>query len=182
MKRINRVLACLAITAGFTAPPVFPSLAQESQPKSVNTAPLAIGGFKYSSLPQGVHMFDCQDAKCGAGSKVSYVVLDPRTKMTFEDYKTQRQQLAAALRARASPGTEMIFQEPVDKSDKLFRMFQSRREIKPSAGPSMHTVSTTLIGPKLGFDIISSAGDLQMADANIDLFILAAMLLAVGTN
>lgn len=186
MTRYTRKLACIQIVF-VTVLSLGASHAQDSKPNvgptppAATSPPIALGGFKYDVLPNGAHMFRCEKASdCGAGSKLSYVVVAKEPKVSFADYKASRQRLAVALKAQApAPGLVFTFQEPVDKSDKVFTLFESRREEADTIKTTkVHTISTFLVGPTIGFDVISSATEMGVAEANLNKFLLVAMLMA----
>ena len=176
--RIARAGAVAIGIAGIASNGMDAAVAQDAAAKPAAGPPFAVSGFKYTFLVPGTHMFVCEQAACGRGSKVSYIAIDPSKKVTFSDYKQSRQQIAEMLKARAPAGTHFTFQSPVDKSDKVFRMFESRREVKFPNGATTYTISTLLYGPVHSFDVISTASDAKMAQANAAQFLIPAMLVS----
>lgn len=165
------VAAVLFATAGFTT-----ALSQDRPTdKPREQPPVAISGYKYTYVEPGMHVFDCEQTDCLPGAKVSYILLRTAGKPSFEQYKAERRLLEAELKKRVPDGQIRMY-EIVDKSDEMFTIFESRREEKPTAGPSNFVTSIRVFGKSTGFDLISSSAAANVSDKNIQPFLLGLMM------
>ena len=140
--------------------------------------PFTIGGFEYTLMPQGIHMNICNQRSCGPGSKVSYILFGPRPQLTFQAYKAQRAEIAAQFKKVAPAGVTFTFKPPTQQRTKLFTFLESHRITKAADGQKEVTISRTILTKNMSIDLISTARDEKLANANLAPFTLAALVVA----
>ena len=176
--KISLILASLACAV--------PAMAIEASRKAPATPkqgpPFRIGGFTYSLQQGRIHMNVCGQPSCGAGSKVSYIFYAPKPGKTFAEYKAERATIEKAFRSRLPPGATIKFPPPTQRNDKSFKTFESRRVMTMPDGRKDIAVSRTILGEKFGIDLISSGSNEKQVEENLAVFIVAAMLAAVGAG
>ena len=51
--------------------------------------PVSVSGWRYEKGQSDLHLFHCEQPKCGTNSKVSYKILAPGNPMTLEQYREE---------------------------------------------------------------------------------------------
>lgn len=151
-------------------------------PTGKDRPPVAVSGWRYEQVPNGVHMFLCEQASCIPGSKVSYRFYAAGDPMTLETFRSSQQQIAKALEQR-SPGQRItILAVEGDSGTAVPRMFKARRKTVAADGTSEYVVSGVLFGSKASASLISSSRDEKASSANYALFGVAVMLFVTSAK
>jgi hypothetical protein len=163
------VSAGVGLGSGHSAPAPSPS---------AEGPPVAIGGWRYEKGANDVHLFQCQEAACVPGSRVSYRFYPAGTTMSLAQYRGEQEAVIKALQQRAPQGTSIkIVAIEGDDVATLPRMYKTRRlTIAPDASQE-HVHSGLLMGEKASVSLISSSRDEKAADTSYAQYALALMLL-----
>lgn len=138
--------------------------------------PIRISGFVYRYIERGqIHMYFCQQANCGPGSKVSYTFYGPVSDPDFEAFQHTQEQVFSLLKASLPEGTKMTLREPARISDDVHTMFSSTREIQPRSGSGVITMSNLVFAKNITISVISSAEDEVMARRNAARFLISLL-------
>ena len=139
--------------------------------------PVAVSGWRYEKGQSDLHLFHCEQPKCGTNSKVSYKILAPGNPMTLEQYRDSQQQVAKALEQR-TPGLKVtILGVDGDKGSALPRLYKARRQMTAPDGQKEYVVSGLMFGSRASASLISSAQEEKTSSANYALFQLSMMML-----
>ena len=138
--------------------------------------PIRISGFVYRYIERGqIHMYFCQQASCGPGSKVSYTFYGPVIQPDFEAFQHTQQQVFSLLKASLPESTKMTLREPARISDDAHTMFSSTREVQPRGGSGVITMSNLIFSKNITISLISSAADEDMAKRNAARFLMSLL-------
>ncbi len=138
--------------------------------------PIVVSGWRYEKGRSDLHLFHCEQAKCGTNSKVSYKILAPGNAMTLEQYRDSQQQVAKALEQR-TPGLKVtILGIDGDKSSGLPRLYKARRQMTAPNGQTEYVVSGLMFGSRASASLISSSQDEKASNDNHAQFVLAMMM------
>lgn len=141
--------------------------------------PVAVGGWRYELSGADVHMFHCEHANCGAGSKVSYRLYAAGNPMTLEQFRKSQDEIVKVLEQR-TPGQRItVLGVDGDKGTAVPRMFKARRLMVTPNGASEYQVSGLMFGARGSASVISSARDEKASNDNYAKFAIAVMLLLV---
>ena len=147
----SSVLLRLAVAVAIAASGAYSARAQSPKPETPvsDGPPVAIGGWHYTKGANEVHLFDCENPSCVAGSRVSYRFYAAGTTMALAQYRSEQEMVVNALQQRAAPGTKItIVAIEGDDVDTLPRMYKARRlTIRPD-GSQEHVHSGLLMGEK----------------------------------
>src|SRR3954467_1703740 len=136
---------------------------------------VAISGWRYEKGQSDLHVFHCEQPKCGTKSKVSYRIYAPGNVMTLEQYRESQQQFATALERR-KPGLKVtILGIDGDKGAGVPRLYKARRQMTAANGESEFVVSGLVFGSRGSASPISSSQEEKASNANYALFQLSMM-------
>lgn len=138
--------------------------------------PVTVAGFRYERFPPQTHLNTCTEAKCGPGSKVSYLLFPPDPKPDFERFKTMRGQVQRALEQRLPMGARLAVEPPATTSDARFTIFEQKRTETLLDGRTTTVITRQLYAKRFAVELISSASDAKTAEANAALFQMPLML------
>jgi len=139
--------------------------------------PLAVSGWRYEKGKSDLHLFHCEQPKCGTNSKVSYRIYAPGNAMTLEQYRDSQRQLATALEQR-KPGLKVtLLGVEGDKASGLPRLYKARRQMTATNGQTEFVVSGLMFGSRGSASLISSSQEEKASNANYALFQLSMMSL-----
>jgi hypothetical protein len=139
--------------------------------------PVAVSGWRYEKGQSDLHLFHCEQPKCGTNSKVSYKILAPGNPMTLEQYRDSQQQVAKALEQR-TPGLKVtILGVDGDKGSGLPRLYKARRQMTAPNGQKEYVVSGLMFGSRASASLISSSQEEKASNDNYAQFVLAMMML-----
>ena len=135
-------------------------------------APVAVKGWRYERRGADMHIFHCEQANCGAGSKVSYRLYAADNPMTLQQFRESQDQIVKALQQR-TPGQRItILGVDGDKGAAAPRMFRARRLTVTPDGASEYQVNGLLFGKQASASLISSAHDEKASNDNYAKFML----------
>ena len=138
--------------------------------------PVAVSGWRYEKGQSDLHLFHCEQPKCGTNSKVSYKILAPGNPMTLEQYRDSQQQVAKALEQR-TPGLKVtILGVDGDKGSGLPRLYKARRQMTAPSGQTEYVVSGLMFGSRASASLISSSQQEKSSNDNYAQFVLAMMM------
>jgi hypothetical protein len=139
--------------------------------------PVAISGWRYEKGQSDLHLYHCEQPKCGTNSKVSYRIYAPGNPTTLEQYRTSQRQLATALEQR-KPGLKVtLLGVEGDKASGLPRLYKARRQMTAANGQNEFVVSGLMFGSRASASLISSSQEEKSSSANYALFQLSMMTL-----
>lgn len=151
-------------------------LPKAAGPGRAAAPPVTVPGFRYDRFPPQTHLNTCTDAKCGPGSKVSYILFPPDPKPDFERFKTMRGQVQRALEQRLPMGARLAVEPPAMTSDAMFIIFEQKRTETLLDGRTTTVITRQLYAKRFAVELISSASDAKTAEANAALFQMPLML------
>src|SRR5215471_20753050 len=153
------------------AAPVPPSAHEES--------PIAVGpDWRYEKEGASVHMFLCEQPRCGLSSRVSFRLYPPNNEVTLEQFRHQQETIVKTLEGRAPPGTQITIVEITgDEGSGAQRMFTSRRLMALPNGVKEYVSSSILLGANHSATLISSSTDEEANRANHGIFAHSVMAL-----
>jgi len=138
--------------------------------------PVTVSGWRYQRSGSDAHIFHCEQASCGLGSKVSYRLYAPGNAMTVEQFRVEQDTVVKALEQR-TPGQKVtIIAVDGDKGSAVPRMFQARRLKVTADGGREYQVSGMLFGEKANASLISSSPTEKAGNANYAQFAAGVML------
>jgi len=140
--------------------------------------PVGIGGWRYEKGANDVHLFQCQEAACVPGSRVSYRFYPAGTTMSLAQYRGEQEAIIKALQQRAPQGTsiKIVAIEGEDVAT-LPRMYKTLRLTIAPDGSQEHVHSGLLMGEKASVSLISSSRDEKAAGANYMQYGIGLLLL-----
>jgi hypothetical protein len=172
----NRALVRPFLLALLTAAGIGTASAQpKPAPAATATQPplVAVSGWRYERSGPDRHIFHCEQASCGAGSKVSYRLYAADNPMTLEQFRDSQDQIIKALQQR-TPGQRItILGVDGDKGTAVPRMFRARRLTVTPNGASEYQVNGLLFGARASASLISSARDEKASNDNYAKFMVA---------
>jgi hypothetical protein len=138
--------------------------------------PVSISGWRYQRSGSDLHVFHCEQASCGEGSKVSYRLYPASNPMTLQQFRESQDQIIKALEQH-KPG-QRITLLGIDggKGSALPRMYRARRLTVTPDGVSEYQVNGLLFGAQASASLISSAHDEKASNDNYAKFAAAVML------
>lgn len=137
--------------------------------------PFAVSGWRYERRAD-THLFRCEQAQCGAGSKVSYRVYTGGNQMTLDQFRDGQNQIIKALEQR-TPGQQItLLGVDGDKGTVVPRMYKARRLTVTPNGASEYQVNGLLFGGQGSASLISSARDEKASNDNYARFAAAVKL------
>jgi len=138
--------------------------------------PVSVSGWRYEKGPSDLHIFHCEQAKCGASSKVSYRVYASGNAMTLDQFRDIQKQAAGAMEQR-TPGLKVIILGvDGDKGPALPRLYKARRLMVAPSGAREYVASGLMFGPRASVSLISSSLDEKASNDNYSQFALALMM------
>ena len=137
-----------------------------------------MSGWRYEQKGADTHIFHCEQASCGAGSKVSYRVYAAGNPMTLEQFRASQDQIITALQQRKPDQKITILGVESDKSTAVPRAYRAHRLTVAANGASEYQVNGLLFGAKASASLISSARDEKVSTDNYATFmrVLASKL------
>ena len=135
-----------------------------------------MSGWRYEQKGADTHIFHCEQASCGAGSKVSYRVYSAGNPMTLEQFRASQDQIITALQQRKPDQKITLLGVDGTKGTALPRMYRARRLTVTPDGVSEYQVNGLLFGTRASASLISSARDEKVSNDNYAKFVAAAML------
>ena len=169
---VRGLTVVVAVAAGFE------SAQAEPGPSPSDAPPVAMSGWRYDKGASDVHLFQCQEAACVPGSRVSYRFYPAGTTMSLAQYRGEQEAVIKALQQRAPQGTsiKIVAIEGEDVAT-LPRMFKTLRLTIAPDGSQEHVHSGLLMGEKASVSLISSSRDEKAANTSYTQYALALMLL-----
>jgi hypothetical protein len=169
---------CLLLTAALVAAGIGGASAQQppAKPSAVQSPPAAVSGWRYERGQSDLHIFRCEQTKCGAGSRVSYQLFAPGKPMTLEEFRGSQERVVKALEQRTPGLKATIIGVDGDKGNALPRLFKARRLTVAPGGASEYVVSALLFGTRASASLISSAREEKASSDNYTQFALAMAL------
>jgi hypothetical protein len=171
---VPSIIRCLtvvvAVGAGLGSAP--------AQPAPTDGPPVGIGGWRHEKGANDVHLFQCQEATCVPGSRVSYRFYPAGTTMSLAQYRGEQEAIIKALQQRAPQGTsiKIVAIEGEDVAT-LPRMFKTLRLTVAPDGSQEHVHSGLVMGEKASVSLISSSRDEKAAGANYMQYGIGLLLL-----
>ncbi|MGQ0684631.1 hypothetical protein [Bradyrhizobium sp.] len=139
--------------------------------------PVAVSGWRYEKGRSDMHLFHCEQVKCGVNSKVSYRIYAPGNPMTLHQYRDSQQQVAGALEQR-SPGLKVtILGIDGDKGTSLPRLYKARRLMVAPDGQKEYVATGLMFGSSASVSLISSSQDQKASNDNYAQFAVALTML-----
>jgi hypothetical protein len=166
---LGAVLAVANVSGVSAQSPVAPSAAQ--------APPLAVSGWRYEKGESDLHVFHCDQAKCGANSRVSYRLYAPGKPMTLDQFRDSQEQVVKALEQRTPGLKATILGIDGDKGTTLPRLYKVRRLTVAPSGKNEYVVSGMMFGSRASASLISSSREEKASNDNYAQFVLAMMML-----
>lgn len=151
-------------------------------PSAAQRPPAAVSGWRYERGASDMHIFHCEQAACGPGSKVSYRLYAPGKPMTLAEFRSSQEQVVKALEQRTPGSKATIIGVDGDKGNALPRLFKARRLMVAPNGTSEYVASGLLFGARASASLISSAREEKASNANYAQFAVAVMLVLAPTT
>ncbi|MGY3444507.1 hypothetical protein ACVW17_004508 [Bradyrhizobium sp. USDA 4473] len=172
----DRTIARLLLGGLLTAAGIAGASAQAPAPSATTQRPpFAVSGWRYERRAD-THLFRCEQAQCGAGSKVSYRVYTGGNQMTLDQFRDGQNQIIKALEQR-TPGQRItLLGVDGDKGSAVPRMYKARRLTVTPSGASEYQVNGLLFGGQGSASLISSAHDEKASNDNYARFAAAVKL------
>ncbi|MBR0798208.1 hypothetical protein JQ615_22710 [Bradyrhizobium jicamae] len=142
----------------------------------MSAPPISVSGWRYQRSSSDVHIFHCEQASCGAGSKVTYRLYAANNPMTLDQFRESQAQIIKALEQRKPDQKITLLGVDGAKGTALPRMYRARRLTVTPDGVSEYQVNGLLFGTRASASLISSARDEKISNANYAKFAAAAML------
>jgi len=173
MKSTVLIVRSLLLVAALVAAGTTAASAQSSAPSVTQPPPLAVSGWRYERSASDLHVFHCEHAKCGAGSRVSYKLFAPGKPMTLPEFRSSQEQIVKALEQRTPGLKATILGVDGDKGTALPRMLKVRRLTVAPSGANEYVVSALLFGGRASASVISSSREEKTSNDNYAQFALA---------
>jgi len=167
------------IGSGSAQSPAQPSAAP---PPAAQRPPVAVSGWRYERGTSDMHVYHCEQAACGAGSKVSYRLYAPGRPMTLAEFRDSQDKVVKALEQRTPGSKATIIGIDGDKGNTMPRLFKARRLMVAPNGASEYVVSGLMFGARASASVISSAREERASNDNYAKFALAVMLVLAPTT
>jgi hypothetical protein len=170
---IPPIIRCLTVAVAVAA-----GLGSAAAQPAPEGPPVGIGGWRYEKGANDVHLFQCHEATCVPGSRVSYRFYPAGTTMSLAQYRGEQEAIIKALKQRAPQGTsiKIVAIEGEDVAT-LPRMFKTLRLTIAPDGSQEHVHSGLLMGEKASVSLISSSRDEKAAGANYMQYGIGLLLL-----
>jgi len=129
--------------------------------------PVQIEGFQYRYIAKAnLHMYVCKSARCGIGSKVSYIFMRKVAEPSFEVFSNNRKRIAHILRQRAPMGTMLEFAKPKVRKNRFITVFSQLRKESKANGQVLYIMSSVIHTPINAISLISSSPDRKQVSDN----------------
>lgn len=168
----------LLLAAVLAAASVSGVSAQSGAPAAAQAAPLVVSGWRYEKGEADLHVFRCEQAKCGENSRVSYRLYAPGKPMTLQQFRDSQEQVVKALEQR-TPGLKatILAVDGDKKGTGVPRLYKVRRLTVAPNGKSEYVVSGLMFGSRASASLISSSREEKASNDNYAEFVLAMMML-----
>ncbi len=167
---ITRSLAFAVVLAVASARGVSAESAAPSGP------PVAVSGWRYEKGQSDLHLFHCEQARCGTNSKVSYRLYAPGNAMTLDQFRDSQEKVVKALEQRTPGLKTTILGIDGDKGTALPRLYKARRLTVALSGKNEYIVSGLMFGSRASASVISSSQEEKASNDNYAQFVLAMMM------
>ena len=176
-------IAIALVVAGIGAASAQSSAQPSSAPPSAaQRPPAAVSGWRYERGASDMHIYHCEQAACGAGSKVSYRLYAPGKAMTLAEFRDSQEKVVKALEQRTPGSKATIIGIDGDKGTTPPLMYKARRLMVAPNGSSEYVASGLMFGARASASLISSAREEKASNDNYAKFAPAVMLVLAPTT
>jgi len=144
-----------------------------AQGAATQSPPVAVKGWRYVPGRSDLHVFRCEQTKCGVGSRMSYRLYAAGKPMTLDQFRGSQEQIVKALEQKTPGLKTTILGIDADKGAGMPRAMKVRRLTVSPAGANEYVVSALLFGSRASASLISSASEEKVSNDNYAQFALA---------